>query len=150
MGDVQPPKGSRPDGGKPERPTPPEDDVCPICKGKGFLVYDVPPGHPDFGKLVACRCTEARIVRNRSRELHGFSNLGALGHMTFDTFLPDGVSLPESIRTVLHRVYEMCLEYARHPHGWLVLLGGYGAARPTWPRPSPTTISRWAALPCSS
>ena len=129
LGDVRPPEGGRPDGGKPQRPTPPEDDVCPICKGKGFLLKDVPYGHPEFGKLIACRCTEARIALNHSRELHGLSNLGGLNHMTFDTFLPDGVSLPESLRAVLHRVYDICLAYARDPRGWLVLLGGYGAGK---------------------
>ena len=35
---------------------PPEEPACPICKGAGFLRLDVAPGHPDFGKLVPCRC----------------------------------------------------------------------------------------------
>src|SRR5512136_2214303 len=133
LGDVQLPVGSESESGetgkaKP-RIAPADADVCPICKGRGFVVLDVPYGHPDFGRLIACRCTEARIALNRSRELHGLSNLGGLDRMTFDTFLPEGVSLPESVRAALHRAFDISLEYAKRPHGWLVLLGGYGVGK---------------------
>ncbi len=133
MGDLQPPqgRGAEPDGPNKNEPriSLPEEDVCPICKGRGFVVLDVPSGHPDFGKLIACRCTEARIALNRSRELHGLSNLGGLDRMTFDTFLPDGVSLPESVRAALHRAFDLSLDFAKRPRGWLVLLGGFGAGK---------------------
>ena len=128
LGDVQPPEGRHPDEGKLQRPDP-EDDVCPICKGRGFLVKDVPYGHPDFGKLIACRCTEARIALNRSRELYALSNLGGLDRMTFDTFLPVRSSPQSSIQDALQHVLEICMDYAQNPHGWLVLLGGYGAGK---------------------
>ncbi len=128
LGDLTPPERSGAEKGD-ARTSRPEDDVCPICKGRGFVLLDVPYGHPDFGKLIACRCTEARIALNRSRQLHGLSNLGGLERMTFDTFLPDGVSLPESVRTALHRAFDIALDYARRPRGWLVLLGGFGAGK---------------------
>jgi DNA replication protein DnaC len=133
LGDYQPPRRSGSEPNRTDKPAPrltvPEEDVCPICKGRGFVVLDVPCGHQDFGKLIACRCTEARIALNRSRELHGLSNLGGLDRMTFDTFLPDGVALPESVRTALHRAFDISLEYAKRPRGWLVLLGSYGAGK---------------------
>jgi DNA replication protein DnaC len=106
-----------------------QDDVCPICKGKGFLVYDVPPGHPDFNKAVACRCTQARVAAEQINKLRTVSNLGALERMTFDSFLPDGVALPEALRRDLRKVYELCLSFATNPAGWLVLFGGYGAGK---------------------
>lgn len=130
LGDVQPPEPSGKHTSEPAKNRiTPQEDVCPICKGRGFILLDVPYGHPDFGKLIACRCTEARIALNHSRELHGLSNLGGLERMTFDTFLPDGVSLPESVRAALHRAFDLAREYARRPRGWLVLLGGYGAGK---------------------
>jgi DNA replication protein DnaC len=106
---------------------PPE--TCPLCKGKGFLVYDVPPGHPDFNKVVPCRCTQARLAVERARALRAISNLGQLSRMTFDTFLPDGVGLPQALQFNLRRAYELSLEFARAPEGWLVLLGGYGSGK---------------------
>jgi DNA replication protein DnaC len=107
---------------KPEEP-------CPICKGRGFLTLDVPPGHPDFSKIVPCRCTQARIAAERTQSLRTVSNIGALSRMTFDSFMPDGVGLSERVRFNLHEAYERSLEFAREPRGWLVLLGGYGSGK---------------------
>ena len=28
--------------------------TCPLCQGLGFVVPDLPFGHPDFGKAVPC------------------------------------------------------------------------------------------------
>lgn len=104
-------------------------EPCPICKGRGYLVYDVPPGDPNFNRVVPCRCTEAKLAAEHARGMRSVSNLGALERMTFDDFWPDGVGMPEAIRRALREVYEMCQAYARDPHGWLVLLGGYGAGK---------------------
>ena len=104
-------------------------DPCPFCKGRGFLVYDVPPGDPNFNRVVPCRCTEAKLAVEHARDLRTVSNLGALDRMTFDQFLPDGVGLPEAIRRALHKAYEISLGYAHEPHGWLVLMGGYGVGK---------------------
>lgn len=108
---------------------PPADDVCPICKGRGFLVYDVPVGHPDFGKAVPCRCTQARLTAEQTAGLRQLSNLGALGRLTFDSFLPDGVGLSQNLRFNLHAAYEHGLTFAKEPKGWLVLIGGYGCGK---------------------
>lgn len=104
-------------------------EPCPLCKGKGFLVYDVPFGHPDFNKLLPCRCTEARLAAERGSNLRAVSNMAALERMTFDAFLPSGVGLPQAIRLALHKAYELSLRYAQEPEGWLVLMGGYGAGK---------------------
>jgi len=108
---------------------PQSEEPCPICKGKGFLVYDVPPGHPDFNKVVPCRCTQARLAVERAHALRAISNVGQLSRMTFDTFLPDGVGLSPALQFNLRRAYELSLEFAREPKGWLVLLGGYGCGK---------------------
>jgi len=107
---------------KPEEP-------CPICKGRGFLALDVPPGHPDFSKVVPCRCTQARLAAERTQALQTFSNIGALSRMTFDSFMPDGIGLSEGARFSLREAYERSLEFAREPRGWLVLLGGFGSGK---------------------
>jgi DNA replication protein DnaC len=111
-----------------DAPRPP-DEHCPICKGHGFLTSDVPPGHPDFSKIIPCRCTEARLAAEHAQSLREVSNIGALSRMTFDSFMPDGIGLSEAVRFNLHQAYERSLEFARDPHGWLVLLGGYGSGK---------------------
>ncbi len=121
---------SQPEQKRPVEPSqhqPPADEVCPICKGRGFLTYDVPPGHPDFSKTVPCRCTQARLTAERLRSLQQMSNLGALNRMTFDSFDPNAA--PESLRPNLRAAYELSLDFAREPRGWLVLLGGYGCGK---------------------
>ncbi len=105
------------------------DAPCPICKGKGFLVRDVPPGHPDFSKATPCRCTQARLADERTRALRTVSNLGALSRMTFDTFMPDGVGLTQTLRFNLREAYDLSVGFANEPRGWLVLLGGYGCGK---------------------
>ena len=103
--------------------------MCPICLGRGFLVYDVPVGHPDFGKAVACRCTQARLAAERTQSIQVLSNLGALSRLTFDDFHPDGVGLPQTLRFNLREAYERSLAFAQEPAGWLVLMGGYGCGK---------------------
>lgn len=112
-----------------DRQLPTAPNVCPICLGKGFLVYDVPPGHPDFNRLVPCQCTQARLASEHARDLRNISNLGALERFTFDNFLPDGAGLPEAIRRVLRDAYEISVHFAQNPEGWLVLLGSFGTGK---------------------
>jgi DNA replication protein DnaC len=105
------------------------EEPCPICKGQGFLALDAPPGHPDFSKVVPCRCTQARIAAERTQSLRTVSNIGALDRLTFDSFMPDGVGLSEGDRFNLRGAYDRSLEFAREPAGWLVLMGGYGCGK---------------------
>jgi DNA replication protein DnaC len=105
------------------------EEPCPICKGRGFLALDVPPGHPDFSKVVPCRCTQARMAAERTQSLRTVSNIGALSRMTFDSFMPDGVGLSEGARFTLRVAYDRSLEFAHQPEGWLVLMGGYGCGK---------------------
>ena len=65
--------------------------------------------------------------------------------MTFDTFLPDGVGLPEAVRFNLREAYERSLDVRQRAAraGWCCW-AAMAAARRTWPPPSPTTASRWA------
>jgi DNA replication protein DnaC len=105
------------------------DEICPICKGKGYLVLDVPAGHPDFSKVFPCRCTQARMAVERADKLRAVSNLGQLTRMTFDNFIPGGVSLPPLTSFNLQQAYDLAREFARNPEGWLVLRGGYGCGK---------------------
>ena len=103
--------------------------VCPICKGAGYLTRDVPPGHPDFNVLIPCSCRQQELEERRRQQLLQMSNLGSLEHMTFSTFLPEGVGLPEDKRRNLRLAFEAARDFARQPRGWLLLWGGYGCGK---------------------
>ncbi|HLH63771.1 MAG TPA: ATP-binding protein [Ktedonobacteraceae bacterium] len=100
----------------------PKGGVCPICKGAGYLRADVPYGHPNFGKPLACECKEIERKEKRRRQLQDISNLGDLRDKTFQNFRPN-VSRP------VQMAYQIALQYARNPEGWLVLIGKVGCGK---------------------
>jgi DNA replication protein DnaC len=84
------------------------------------LRYDVPVDDPRFGESVPCHCKEREIQARRLRVLSERSNLGALREMTFESFIVDA---PQ--RTAFNRARQ----FAAHPEGWLVIMGGYGVGK---------------------
>src|SRR5581483_9485827 len=78
------PASGDPDGAEPGPPP------CPMCHGRGFICYDVPRDHPDFGRLFPCRCRAETLAVERRSRLERLSNLGALTRLTFDTLIADG------------------------------------------------------------
>jgi DNA replication protein DnaC len=97
------------------------DSLCPVCRGAGYYVLDVPYGHPQFGRLVACHCKDEELQRLRAQKLLQMSNLEPFRNKTFANF---DRSVPG-----VQRAYARALEFARHPRGWLVLIGGYGCGK---------------------
>ncbi len=122
----------------PEPSLPPSDNgtdsepqkwLCPVCGGTGWLRQDVPVGHPNFGKLMKCSCQVQELEDKRQNDLRTISNMKTMGRFTFDTFVPDGIGLTEERRRNLRMAYEIALEFAQKPEGWLILLGGYGCGK---------------------
>ncbi len=115
--------------------TPPETEAglgkpdCPHCGGLGYIVPDVPPEHPNFGRAVVCACRANEQEMRRIHRLQQMSQLGALQECTFDTFLPEGHGLTPARQMNLKLAYEAALAYARDPKGWLILKGGYGCGK---------------------
>jgi DNA replication protein DnaC len=106
-----------------------EEEICPICKGVGYLRADVPVGHPDFGKLVPCTCRLAKLAEQRAATLRTLSDLHILSRMTFETFAPTGHGLPPDQQANLRWAYEEARTFSENPEGWLVLKGGYGCGK---------------------
>lgn len=102
---------------------------CPICGGLGYVIPNVPPVDPRFGKAVACTCRAAEREMARIDGLLKLSQLGALQDCTFDAFLPDGHGLTPGKQLNLKMAYDRTLAYAQKPEGWLVLKGGYGCGK---------------------
>jgi DNA replication protein DnaC len=105
------------------------DDTCPLCGGIGYVVADVPIGHPDFGKAIPCRCREQERLARKLSAIQNISSLHSLARLTFDSFIPEPAHLSEEKAQNLRRAYETCLYYAQEPEGWLILSGTYGCGK---------------------
>jgi DNA replication protein DnaC len=107
-------------------PEPEPEPACPICKDHGFVRHDVPLGHADFGRAIACSCRQGEIRDRLARRSH----LGALTDRTFETFLPAGrTPLAEPARRMLAESLEKCRMYAEEPPTWLMLTGPPGCGK---------------------
>ena len=106
-----------------------EADSCPVCSGAGFLLDDLPLGHPDFGKLIPCQCKlDERRTRRRNR-FQGVNDPEALTRFTFESFNQDQSELPPDKRQDLVGAYNKAMTFAEQPHGWLLFTGGYGCGK---------------------
>lgn len=115
-------------------PQPPDDngnggDECPYCGGLGFVIPDLEPDDPAFGRAVVCSCRATELEKARLDKLSRLSQLGALRECTFDNFIATGHGLTPSLQRNLRLAYELTVEYAKDPQGWLVLKGGYGCGK---------------------
>ncbi len=106
-----------------------KETVCPICGGTGWVIPNLPPGHPRYGIPVPCVCQRDKIKKRRYEELLKISNLGALSEKTFENFDASGVRLPPAQRESLQLAFDRARSFARNPEGWLVLLGDYGCGK---------------------
>jgi DNA replication protein DnaC len=104
-------------------------EPCPVCQGMGFITVDVPLGHPDYGKAVACECQQKEIEARRLAQFQTISQLDVLQDQTLQNFIPEGIGLTEEKQRNLKLAYRRCLSYAEKPEGWLLLRGGYGCGK---------------------
>lgn len=86
-------------------------------------------GHSDFGKAKPCRCLREKSDKEREINLLRYSNLGALGGLTFEKINPDGKSVKPGGKGNFRAAYDTAREYARDPRGWLVLTGPSGSGK---------------------
>ncbi len=105
------------------------DPDCPLCGGLGYIRYDVPEGHPHFGRIFDCECRQARVDAERIAWLRRIGGLDSLADKTFESFNPEGVGLLPQHRENLRMAYERALTYAQNPMGWLIIQGGYGCGK---------------------
>ena len=112
--------GARGNGAVSAAPAPAH--ACAICKDAGFVRADVPPGNPMFGKLIECKCTQARREARRDLDRKQISDLDShtFARYTFDEFEP----VPGTEAAV-----DAAYAFAREPDGWLFLHGGCGTGK---------------------
>lgn len=105
------------------------DPACPICKGIGYISYNVDEGHPHFGKIFDCDCRSDSVHNERNAYLRRVGGLEHLADKTFATFTPDRVGLHERHLLNLHSAYQRAVGYADSPDGWLVITGTFGCGK---------------------
>ncbi|GAC1642762.1 MAG: hypothetical protein NVS4B12_06300 [Ktedonobacteraceae bacterium] len=99
--------------------------ACPHCKGAGYLRANVPFGHPNFGKPIACKCKEAEKKEKRRQQLLELSDLGAFRTKSLTNF---STHFPGMHPTV-QEAFEVVQDYAQDPYGWLLLVGPNGCGK---------------------
>ena len=95
----------------------------------GFIVPDVAPTHPSFGRAVICDCRADEQESIKAQQLMKLSQLGALENCTFENFFSEGIGLTPVKQRNLKMAYDRALTYADKTDGWLILKGGYGCGK---------------------
>jgi DNA replication protein DnaC len=103
-------------------------ETCPNCGDTGFLRYDVPYGHPNFGQVKPCGCRTQALANQRAAKFRELSQLGPLEEKCFDNFEIRRATTAWS-REALQVALRVAQEYAAAPQGWLVLTGPSGSGK---------------------
>lgn len=101
-------------------------EICPTCRGFGYLYRDVSVGDPDFGKAVPCPdCFEQKIAPRKYEQLVKASGLTEIerGH-TFATLdkWPEIADLKKKAASWITRITET-------NRGWLLMYGPWGTGK---------------------
>ena len=100
---------------------PPAAPVCPICKGAGWVLLDVPLGHPSFARPLRCECSRSTENKARAAEMRRLSQLDGLEMKSFADFQVDTPALSQAL--------DAAKSFAQTLQGWLVLVGGVGTGK---------------------
>ncbi len=111
-----------------------EGEVCPICKGAGFVHPALDSGKVYFSRVVPCRCSKGELRKKKTEYLEKYSNLGSMSQLTFDNLSPKGKTTRHSERSGesqehFAQVYQAAKGFADNPQGWLVFLGPSGSGK---------------------
>jgi DNA replication protein DnaC len=105
------------------------DEVCPACKGAGWVSKAVPIDHPDFGEAFPCRCQQAEESGARITALRRYSNLGPLARITFANTGDRGPLPDTGSQHRFQQALAAAVQFAEDPAGWLVLTGPSGSGK---------------------
>jgi DNA replication protein DnaC len=111
---------------------PPEEDageICPVCKGAGFVHPTLDSGQADFSRVVPCQCSKGELRKKKTEYLEKYSNLGSLSQLTFDNLSPKGKAGSTISQEHFPQVYKAAKDFADNPQGWLVFLGPSGSGK---------------------
>ena len=104
-------------------------EICPVCKGAGFIHPARDSGKVDFSRVVPCRCSKGELRKKKTEYLEKYSNLGSLSQLTFGNLSPKGKAAGAVSQERFAQVYQRAKAFADNPKGWLVFLGPSGSGK---------------------
>jgi len=104
-------------------------EICPVCKGAGFVHPALDSGQVDFSRVVPCQCSKGELRKKKTEYLEKYSNLGSLSQLNFDNLSPKGKAASAILQEHFAQVYQAAKAFADNPQGWLVFLGPSGSGK---------------------
>jgi hypothetical protein len=81
-------------------------EICPVCKGAGFIHPALDSGKADFSRVIPCRCSKGELKKKKTEYLEKYSNLGSLSQLTFDNLSPKGKGAGTVSQERFAQIYE--------------------------------------------
>ena len=106
-----------------------QGEICPICKGAGFVHPVLYSGQTDFSHVVPCRCSKGELRKKKTEYLQRYSNLGSLSQLTFDNLSPRGRAADAVSQEHFAQIYQAAKAFSEDPEAWLVFLGPSGSGK---------------------
>jgi DNA replication protein DnaC len=104
-------------------------EICPVCRGAGFVHPPLDSGKVDFSRVIPCRCSRGELRKKKTEHLGKYSNLGSLSQLTFDNLSPKGKAAGAISQERFVQIYQAAKAFADNPRGWLVFLGPTGSGK---------------------
>ena len=104
-------------------------EICPICKGAGFVHPALDSGKVDFSRVVPCQCSKGELRKKKTEYLEKYSNLGSLSQLTFDNLSPKGRAANAISQEHFAQIYQAAKAFADNPQDWLVFSGPSGSGK---------------------
>jgi DNA replication protein DnaC len=104
-------------------------EICPVCRGAGFVHPALDSGKVDFSRVIPCRCSKGELRKKKTEYLERYSNLGSLSQLTFDNLSPKGKGASAASQERFAQACQAAKAFADNPQGWLIFLGPSGSGK---------------------
>ena len=104
-------------------------EICPVCKGAGFVHPTPESGKVDFSRVVPCQCSKGELRKKKTEYLEKYSNMGSMSQLNFDNLSPKGKATSTIAQERFTQVYQAARDFADNPQGWLLFSGPGGSGK---------------------
>jgi len=104
-------------------------EICPVCRGAGFVHPALDSGKVDFSRVVPCQCSKGELRKKKTEYLEKYSNLGSLSQLTFDNLSTKGRAASAVPQERFAQIYQAAKTFADNPQAWIVFVGPSGCGK---------------------